>query len=114
MNIVSQRAARNLGTPIGGANAGFARRSPSERSGRALPAALEQLIVDCLAKQQSGRPESATTLLERLRGLDLPPWTQAQALACWSARLARRSSPATEIALARTMAIARRPAHEAE
>ncbi|HKP62408.1 MAG TPA: serine/threonine-protein kinase [Polyangiales bacterium] len=88
---------------------------PSRRLGRDLPADLERLILDCLAKSQAARPASAAVLLERLRALTVGGWSHEQALACWSARASRaRSEPVESLEYARTMAIARRVAREAE
>ncbi len=36
-----------------------------------VPAALEQLVMDCLAKQPEDRPQSVAELLERLRGAEI-------------------------------------------
>ena len=57
---------------------------PSERSPQPIPAQLEALVLECLAKDKSARPASAEALLARLRALDdVPPWTAEDARACW-------------------------------
>jgi serine/threonine-protein kinase len=56
---------------------------PSARLGRALPMALEQLVLQCLAKQPEARPQSARELLERLSRLEVAPWDTEQAEAWW-------------------------------
>lgn len=52
---------------------------PGERLGRALPAALEELVLRCLAKRPEERPPSARELRARLLALGLPPWTEEDA-----------------------------------
>lgn len=44
--------------------------TPSKRLGKSIGWDLEQLVMDCLAKEPANRPESALSLLERLRQLD--------------------------------------------
>lgn len=44
--------------------------APSERLGKPIGWALEQAVLDCLAKDPAARPESALALLERLHHLD--------------------------------------------
>jgi serine/threonine-protein kinase len=78
--------------------------SPSDTAAVAVPAALEALVKDCMAKDPKARPESMQVLHERLRGLALEhPWDQARAVEWWRAHepevLTRRSSePASTIA----------------
>ena len=56
---------------------------PSER-GVDVPADLEQVVMDCLAKKPDDRPASADVLARRLAPLaDTHPWTQLQAEAWW-------------------------------
>jgi len=58
---------------------------PSTRLGRPLPAALEAVVLQCLAKIAAERPGSAAELREQLRACDLPAWTQEDARAFWVA-----------------------------
>jgi eukaryotic-like serine/threonine-protein kinase len=82
---------------------------PSLASTRPIPPALDELVLACLAKSPSLRPDSAQTLRDRLEALELGErWTAAHARAWWadeapsllaSARAervsSRSSSPAT-------------------
>jgi eukaryotic-like serine/threonine-protein kinase len=59
--------------------------SPSERLGRPLPVALENLVLACLEKEPAQRPESAASLLSSLDAcLDVSAWTPADARRWWS------------------------------
>lgn len=63
---------------------------PSQRGQkRAVPGALEQLILGCLAKAQADRPATATLLHAELNAIasTLPPWTAARAEAWWNTHL---------------------------
>ena len=60
---------------------------PSQRLGRPIPAKLESVVLDCLAKDPNLRPESAAVLADRLAACDdVTPWTAEQARAWWKAR----------------------------
>jgi serine/threonine-protein kinase len=48
-----------------------------------VPPDLERLILSCLAKNQSDRPESAHALARALDKLDVPPWRRADAERWW-------------------------------
>jgi len=57
---------------------------PSERLGCELPADLEALIMQCLAKKPEDRPQTAREIRERLAEInDVPLWRQADARAWW-------------------------------
>ena len=58
---------------------------PSRRLEKPIPEALEQLVLDCLAKDPVERPQSAHGLAERLRGLEgIEPWTTLDAERWWA------------------------------
>ncbi len=60
-------------------------RRPSEVRGSPIPAALEAIVLACLAKQPDDRPASALALRDRLLQLTpTPAWTAARADAWWS------------------------------
>jgi eukaryotic-like serine/threonine-protein kinase len=57
---------------------------PSKRLGKPVSAALEEILLQCLAKKREDRPASAAVLLEALEILQLdPPWTRADAKDWW-------------------------------
>ncbi len=49
-----------------------------------VPEELERLILSCLAKSKSDRPESAQALADALDRIDLPPWTRVDAERWWA------------------------------
>ncbi len=58
---------------------------PSRRAAVTLPAALDELVMDCLAKDPEQRPQSIAELRRRLAQVALdPPWTQERAAAWWA------------------------------
>jgi serine/threonine-protein kinase len=57
--------------------------SPSARSGRPLPEALERLVLDCLEKLPERRPQSAREFLQRLAQVSAEAWDASQAEAWW-------------------------------
>ncbi len=58
--------------------------SPSKRLGRALPDALEALVLRCLAKKADARPSSMDAFLSELDQVALvDTWTQADAASYW-------------------------------
>lgn len=50
-----------------------------------VPASLDEIILDCLAKEPAARPPSAWVLRDRLRALEdeLPAWSSARAKRWW-------------------------------
>jgi eukaryotic-like serine/threonine-protein kinase len=49
-----------------------------------LPEALERLVMDCIARDISQRPQSVAAILEILDAIEnVPPWTQEMAKAWW-------------------------------
>jgi serine/threonine-protein kinase len=58
---------------------------PSEKSGKPIPEGLEDLLMDCLAKEQKDRPENAREVERRLWALFLPDfWTPDMAERWWA------------------------------
>jgi serine/threonine-protein kinase len=58
---------------------------PSEILGSPLPRELDELVLGCLAKNRSARPQSAGEMIATLDVLSAHwRWTQAQAEAWWS------------------------------
>lgn len=57
---------------------------PSSRSSQEIPRALDQIILDCLAKDPESRPASAEELSDRLVAVvGAVVWTRAEAIAWW-------------------------------
>jgi len=57
---------------------------PSQRTELPIPADLEQVVLDCLAKNPSGRPQSAEELEQRLLACSFDrPWTPDRARKWW-------------------------------
>jgi serine/threonine-protein kinase len=73
---------------------------PSEILGSPLPRELEDLVLGCLAKNRSARPQSAGELIAMLDELSAHwRWTQAEAEAWWSrAGALPREAPASAVA----------------
>jgi serine/threonine-protein kinase len=72
---------------------------PSQRLGTPVPDDLERLLLECLGKEPSRRPESAAVLRERLRRCaSFGEWGNERARAWWSLHAAalreRHASPA--------------------
>ena len=57
---------------------------PSQRTELAVPPALDQVIVACLAKNPGDRPGSAAELDRLLAEIGVEPWTEEQAERWWS------------------------------
>jgi hypothetical protein len=61
---------------------------PSKRSQLAVPASLDQAIMDCLAKDPSKRPSSADTLARALaHNPEIGAWTSEDAKRWWHSSL---------------------------
>ena len=57
---------------------------PSTATEFAVPAALDEIILDCLAKDPAARPANADVLSARLAALSFArPWTEQSALRWW-------------------------------
>jgi len=57
-----------------------------ERTGIAVPPALERLVLALLAKRPSERPPTAQDVATRLAAVEVEPWTEAQAALWWKER----------------------------
>jgi serine/threonine-protein kinase len=82
---------------------------PSEKSGISVPEGLEDLLMDCLAKEPKDRPDSAREVERRLWALYLPDiWTPDKAERWWAEHVspflpqatARLETPPTRVGLA--------------
>jgi serine/threonine-protein kinase len=59
---------------------------PSQRSEVAIPAALDSIVLSCLAKDPDERPPTADALADLLSGVEVrAPWTPQRASAWWDA-----------------------------
>jgi hypothetical protein len=61
---------------------------PSERLGRPVPAELERLLMQCLAKNPSDRPPDAAGVADALRSAGADEWSQADARRWWESTFA--------------------------
>ncbi|HVZ36636.1 MAG TPA: serine/threonine-protein kinase, partial [Polyangiaceae bacterium] len=81
---------------------------PSSHLTRALPADLERLVLQCLAKDPGGRPQSASSLRASLLACeDAARYNRSQAFAWWLAHRPQRHTGAVPLATgsAATMAV---------
>jgi serine/threonine-protein kinase len=60
---------------------------PSERSELEIPAELERIIMDCLAKDPAERPQTAAELAVRLASCDGGGWSRREAREWWDTHL---------------------------
>jgi len=80
---------------------------PSTRTELTIPADLERIVLQCLAKQPTGRPSSARQLSDQLAACAVPVWTADAAADWWeehlpptsSLRASARSGPAPSTAV---------------
>jgi serine/threonine-protein kinase len=57
---------------------------PSALAEEPIPAALDDVVLACLAKEPRGRPRTVDALRERLLAIPLPaPWTERDARSWW-------------------------------
>jgi serine/threonine-protein kinase len=73
-------------SPIGmiAAHVGTAPTPLTDRSELGIPAALDALVMDCLAKDPAARPDTAEDLAERLASIEVADgWTPARAAEWW-------------------------------
>jgi serine/threonine-protein kinase len=79
---------------------------PSEKTARPIPPRLEQLVLDCLAKDPGGRPGDMRTIITALDAIaeETGPWQQQAAQAWWRLNAERirafqeRTRPAADTA----------------
>src|SRR5262249_37891036 len=57
--------------------------APSQQSELPVPAALDQLVLSCLAKKPEDRPQSAAALARSLAAIDAGPWDEQLAMRWW-------------------------------
>ena len=84
---------------------------PSKVVTTPIPEALEQLVLQCLAKSPDGRPESAAALARLLRALPVgTSWSETDALTWWSEFRSGVHPVSTEPTLTITVDLAQREA----
>jgi serine/threonine-protein kinase len=57
--------------------------APSRHTELPVPAALDDLVLACLAKAPADRPQDALELLRRLDSIPVEPWNEEQAKRWW-------------------------------
>jgi eukaryotic-like serine/threonine-protein kinase len=57
---------------------------PSERTELGVPAALDAVVIACLARRPDDRPQTAGDLDRELAAIPVAPWTEEQARAWWN------------------------------
>lgn len=73
---------------------------PSQRTELPIPAALETLVMACIARRPEDRPQSAAELNRALASLPVPPWTEDDAREWWIVNpsgTTSRPSPASTV-----------------
>jgi serine/threonine protein kinase len=68
---------------------------PSARTELAIPPAMEQLVLACLAKDPAARPQSAKELSRLLLEVDGGVWTGDHARDWWTRHLPMQAPPGT-------------------
>jgi serine/threonine-protein kinase len=78
----------------------------SARAAQTVPADLERVLLDCLAKSPDARPASAQALAERLRACtDASAWSEQDARAWWRTHAAVTSMPLDGSADSRVLSV---------
>ena len=72
--------------------------APSSLSETSIPVELDQVVLDCLAKDPAERPASALDLLARLNALPVEPWGTEAARDWWQLHLPERMTAGWESA----------------
>jgi serine/threonine-protein kinase len=68
--------------------------APSQSSELPIPPALDRVILECLAKDPAGRPQSARELSRRLDAVDgVTPWTEERAREWWDTHRPAQDGP---------------------
>jgi serine/threonine protein kinase len=83
--------------------------APSVRLGRAIPAGLERIVLECLAKDPAQRAASASSLVDALTALDdVETWTTRDAREWWQkqGRLDAEHAPSAALDVASTLQVA--------
>jgi len=75
---------------------------PSSLSETGIPAELDRIVLDCLAKDPAERPASAMDLLARLNALPVEPWGTEAARDWWQLHLPERLTQGWESAAGTT------------
>jgi serine/threonine-protein kinase len=60
---------------------------PSLRAETEIPPELDRLILDCLEKKPTKRPQTVADLAERLSGMPLNDWNSTMAREWWQSHL---------------------------